>query len=934
MLGVLFCGHAQIRDGGIDPWNLGKGVWVFSMLDATNKAGGHITSVTNENSLMLYYKSQGIRYFIVKAATNDKLFGDCYPGPQFTSNLVNVAHTNGILIFGYNRSYGSNIVGEVSVADYVFNQGADGFVFDAEAEWETGHAWITNGPAQAWQLCSTVRSNWPNKFLAHAPFPIIYVHASFPYKEFGFWCDAVIPQIYHFSATGIKGSPSAAINWSDVNWAAFHTSLAGLAPSVINGLTINWTNAIKPILPLQDVYGNVVAGGILCEGAATAVPDKDVLEFTDYTAADPHTQTPGGYRGVNYWRTDTIGNGQWPNIKSGTSGNFAGTVNNLVLDDATATISGAWTAVKVFGATTTSPSYFGATGSDTNCFGTNYFSKAQGAGTAYVQFTPNILVAGDYDVYQWHPYVPNASSGTPFAIAHSAGTTTIFANQQTNSGNWSLLGRFNFATGTNGNIRVLDNFSDAANLALADGVKLVFVVGSGPPIIAVPPSSATNIAGSSTVFSVTALGSTPLAYQWRFNNVNVPNATNTSYTRSNVQTNDAGSYTVVVTNVSGSITSAPAVLTVNFSLALSVIGGGSVAAAPAQSSYTPGTTVTLTATPNPGFVLLAWSGDASGAASPLNLVMTSNRNVTATFSNTIPEVILDNTNAEVTYSGSWTVGTTSADKYLADYRFAGTATNATLTATYRPNIITPGYYDVFLWYPVGSNRATNAPWSVVFNGGSTNVAVDQTINGGGWRLLAAARPFAAGTTGYVQLSNNSGATGKVVMADGVRFTYAGAVNAAPAITTQPQSQTVKAGSNVTFTVSATGFPAPAYQWRFNSADISGATNLSYTRLNAQAGDAGNYSVLVTNVAGGLVSSNALLIVTPLAPLWFQSIAAQPDGRMTLVVTGEPGYAYWLDRGTNLSAWQPLTNLFNTNGTSTFTDDSATNLPSSFYRARQ
>ena len=70
-------------------------------------------------------------------------------------------------------------------------------------------------------------------------------------------------------------------------------------------------------------------------------------------------------------------------------------------------MAGGWTAVKVFGATTTSPSYFGATGSDTNSFGTNYFSKGHGTGSSYMQFTPNIVVPGDYNVYQWHPYVTN-----------------------------------------------------------------------------------------------------------------------------------------------------------------------------------------------------------------------------------------------------------------------------------------------------------------------------------------------------------------------------------------------------------------------------------------------------------------------------------------------------------------------------------------------
>ena len=142
------------------------------MSSATNKLGGNVASVTNETSLMLYLKSQEIRYVIVKAATSDQLFKGSYSFPQFHSNLVKSAHACGLLIFGYNRSYGANVPAEIAIADYVFNQGADGFVFDAEAEWESNQVWIgTNGPALAWQLCSAVRSNWPTKFLAHAPLP-------------------------------------------------------------------------------------------------------------------------------------------------------------------------------------------------------------------------------------------------------------------------------------------------------------------------------------------------------------------------------------------------------------------------------------------------------------------------------------------------------------------------------------------------------------------------------------------------------------------------------------------------------------------------------------------------------------------------------------------------------------------------------------------
>ena len=225
---------APIRDGSIDPANLGKGDWIYFMRDATNRLGGNVPSVTNENSLMLYYKSQGIRYFIVKAATSDQLFEGTNAFPQITAALVNTAHAHGLLIFGYNRSYGSNVLGEIAISDYVFNLGADGFVWDAEAEWENtftagvpDHPWITNGPAQAWTLCSTVRSNWPNKFLAHAPFPIISFHSSFPYKEFGYWSDTVMPQIYHFSNTNLHKSPSAMIHWSDVNFNTWHKALLG-----------------------------------------------------------------------------------------------------------------------------------------------------------------------------------------------------------------------------------------------------------------------------------------------------------------------------------------------------------------------------------------------------------------------------------------------------------------------------------------------------------------------------------------------------------------------------------------------------------------------------------------------------------------------------------------------------------------------------------
>ena len=146
----------------------------------------------------------------------------------------------------------------------------------------------------------------------------------------------------------------------------------------------------------------------------------------------------------------------------------------------------------------------------------------------------------------------------------------------------------------------------------------------------------------------------------------------------------------------------------------------------------------------------------------------TNASVTNTF-RTAGEIILDNASAALV--GSWTVATTSLDKFGADYLFASTLSSATATST--PDIETPGRYDVAVWYPQGGNRSSNAPFTITYSGGTTSGAVNQTVNGGGWRTVATNLPFARGPGGNFQWqSATPESPGKVVMADAVRFTYA------------------------------------------------------------------------------------------------------------------------------------------------------------------
>ncbi|MEO8085647.1 MAG: PQQ-dependent sugar dehydrogenase [Bacteroidota bacterium] len=84
---------------------------------------------------------------------------------------------------------------------------------------------------------------------------------------------------------------------------------------------------------------------------------------------------------------------------------------------------------------------------------------------------------------------------------------------------------------------------------------------------------------------------------------------------------------------------------------------------------------------------------------------------------------------------------------------------------------------------------------------------------------------------------------------------------APVITNQPQTQTVSQGNPVTFTVTVTGTSPFAFQWRKNGINIAGATNQSYSIASVVPGDAGTYSVVVTNSVGTATSMNASLLVT-------------------------------------------------------------------------
>lgn len=174
-------------------------------------------------------------------------------------------------------------------------------------------------------------------------------------------------------------------------------------------------------------------------------------------------------------------------------------------------------------------------------------------------------------------------------------------------------------------------------------------------------------------------------------------------------------------------------------------------------------------------------------------------------------------------------------------------------------------------------------------------------------------------------------------------------NIAPIITVQPSNQTVTTGSNVTFSVTATGNPTLTYQWRVSTDnvtynDIVGATSSSYT-FSTVIGDNGKYfKCVITNAFGSVTSNTATLTVNALvAPIFYFSLNQTRDKVIAIAdksMTTSPSFA-----GITVSGGKTITaavrNTANTTNTQydltlssayLFTDTPTITIPASLWTA--
>ena len=104
--------------------------------------------------------------------------------------------------------------------------------------------------------------------------------------------------------------------------------------------------------------------------------------------------------------------------------------------------------------------------------------------------------------------------------------------------------------------------------------------------------------------------------------------------------------------------------------------------------------------------------------------------------------------------------------------------------------------------------------------------------------------------------------------------------APPSIVSGPTNQIVSAGTPMTLIVSASGTEPFSYQWQFAGTNLAGATQSSFSVADCQETNAGDYTVVITNVAGAITSEVATVSVAAASPIF----TVEPSSQNTILGT--------------------------------------------------
>ena len=397
-------------------------------------------------------------------------------------------------------------------------------------------------------------------------------------------------------------------------------------------------------------------------------------------------------------------------------------------------------------------------------------------------WTPD-LAADTYSVYAWWKASSNRATNARYTIYYDCGSESVEVNQQINGDQWNLLGTYPFDAGTSGYIELTDEGADGFVIADAvgwdtDGGTPDIIIDNGDPEFATvgdwtcpsgsggygddncyakatpepdPDTTLVESMGGRMSYGGPGVGQNgvcwachgPISYE-RAPYLG-PKVIMGKGEPDTVANNGTGTslITVFVSDPDGDVSTVK--------LDLTPIGGS--ANQPMNDDgggyYSYEVTIPLDTPDSPLTFEITVSDVAmnTGEGEATLIVVDAD------------SIYVDN--ADAAFVCDWSTSGTGG--YSGDYRWHA-AGSGSCTATWTPDISEADTYNVYAWWKASSNRATDAKYTIFYDGGSQTVEVNQEINGSQWNYLGNFS-FAAGTSGYVVLSDDAN---EYVIADAIK----------------------------------------------------------------------------------------------------------------------------------------------------------------------